>query len=58
MFVCRKLESKVIAAAALVGKVTNSELAVIVRRAILKSPNPGGITHMRSIEALRQEFIR
>lgn len=55
---CREIEHKVIAAAAVIGKVKPVDLVVRVKGAILRSANPGGITHMRTVEALRQEYVR
>jgi hypothetical protein len=47
-----------IAAAAVIGKVKPVDLVVKVRLAIIKSAYPAGITHMRSIAAIRQEYTR
>jgi hypothetical protein len=54
----RDLEHKVIDAAARIGKIKPSHLVVKVRSAIAKSEFPGGLTHMRSIAAIRQEYYR
>jgi hypothetical protein len=58
MVICRKLEEDTIVAAANIGRIKLVDLAVKVRHAILKSANPGGITHMRSLEAIRQVYVR
>ncbi len=47
---------KIIAAAAVVGKVKPIDLVVKVRLGIVKSEYPAGLTHMRSVAAIRQQF--
>lgn len=54
----RDLEHQVIMSAARIGKIKPSLLVVRVRGAIAKSAYPGGLTHMRSIAAIRQEYYR
>ncbi len=41
-----------------IGKIKPSRLMVKVRSAIAKSEFPGGLTQMRSIAAIRQEYYR
>jgi hypothetical protein len=42
----------------MVGKVKPVHLVVKVRLAIVKSEYPAGLTHMRSVAAIRQEYNR
>lgn len=58
VFRFRKIEHETIEAASVVGKIKTVDLVVNIRKAILNSENPGGLTHMRSIDALRQEYVR